>query len=266
MKVFLLVVSLSWNFPAAAYALAVSSGSLPSAVGFLQCEPYPDVGSAKTLAVLSEAFESFSIAPSTSVYRHWMTPGLEKPFPDANGEMFIFQMDDPHYVSRRKARSYIEDPSTQRVFTVWSDTGFEVSKQAIVVWKRAGKQLHLEAVLDTALLAGIGSSSIGEVRPIRKGKTMLIGRTEGGDGGDNWGTVWVALWTEPRHLEILWSMDYSGNEETQRDLVYEFDRKNMKLNLQRRERKLTRTPDGEGKYAEDEVLDSWTLDVGFMVP
>lgn len=267
MKLFLLVTALSYVATIhPAFALEISSRSLASSVGFLRYEPYPDITTPNAIAVLSEAFESFSIAPSTSAYRQWLTPGREKPFPNTIGEMFFFESDDVHYGSTRKARRYFEDPSTQRVFTVWSDTGYEDKKQVIVVWKRVGEKLKLEAILDYALRAAIGSSGIEEVRPLPRGRIVLIGRTEGGDGGDTWGTVWIALWTEPRHLEILWSMNYSGGWEIQRDLTYEFDRKNLKMDVHRREQRLIKTNGVESRYSEAEVVQSWTLDVGFMVP
>jgi hypothetical protein len=127
----------------------------------------------------------------------------------------------------------LDDPETGRYFTLWSDRGFEGSTHPIVVWKKRNDSLEFEAVLNRALVVGIGSADLKEIVHLGERRHLLIGDTGGGDGGDTWGSVWVGLWTEPRDLRIIYEPSYQGDLNGDQKVEYHYDRQTRSIKFRK---------------------------------
>jgi len=215
-----------------AFAAKVHQSELTLTVGFLKSEMQKPITTRPATSqpaepmptILSKHFEEVRVATSSEVHNEWINECL-RPHPSLpQGELFYFEPDEQW--SFKNAHRQLEDEDKSRLLTVWSDCGFESSKQVIVVWRKKGNELRSETVLDHAITASIGRAFLGEIHRIAKGHHILIGRSEGGDDEAHWSTVWAALWTEPREFKIVYSADSDDSA-----IEYTYDPQTMRLHL-----------------------------------
>lgn len=212
--------------------LVIRFSDMPLSVGFLRVEQFPETGDASTLRVMSEQFEEFRIAHTSEEQQRWVE-GLQPSTGTPTESQFFFF--EPNYQGNpsNEPGLTLDDPATGRYFTFWKDRAFETSTHPLVVWKKNKESLVLETVLDRAILVGIGLPSLNGIVHLGEGRHLLVGETCGGDGGDTWGSVWIALWSEPRKLKILYEISDQSCMNTPQKLEYHFDRKSKEISFKR---------------------------------
>ncbi len=122
-------------------------------------------------------------------------------------------------------------------FIVMHDGGFQCISHIISIWELQKNKYVLHQILDKIIWESIGGISIDTVFRLDK-QIVIIGTSSGGDGGDYWGSIWIAKWKEPRSLEILYRYQYDATIEDIVECNYRF-LKNNKIVIKRFEDKDT---------------------------
>ncbi len=214
--------------PLATSAEETLRADLSNSVGYLKCQSdYVTIEGVRTVTVDSNKFEKFSVVkqPANQAHRK-LAYDQASQFAPEFGEAFSFN--NAHDDGSSQA---LEDTSTNRLLTIWGNGGFESTKQTIVIWKEKGEALTLETVLDKAIIASIGQAYLSEIHHLKGNRHLLFGRTSGGDGGDIWGSLWIALWQEPREIQFLYNIDYSGNYEKELRIDFKFNPKTLDVTV-----------------------------------
>lgn len=235
MKIILLTATLTlglapWTLPSYAQTLAVDE--LSRSVLFLHCAPIPLTG---------ETLYSLRVE-STSPVRVAVLEGQEEV--DAlvaqnRKDLLDYETVPGEFrkpVASAPARAFDFSPNTSfqfgnQMMTVWSNSNMELGINPILVWRRVGSSLTLENVLDQAILTSIANVQLSEVLPLPQGPHLIIGRTKGGDGGESWGSLWIAVWDGQRKVRIAYQTEYSGQYEETVELKYKFDLNELNLSL-----------------------------------
>jgi hypothetical protein len=235
-----------------ARAAKLNAVELPLAFGFLEVSD--DAKGKHGYVATSERFDTLEISTSPGAHQHTLGACSLAPRSKQYGNLFHFELDSDWNKQHGQHR-ILDDETKTRVITIWSDCGFESIREPVVVWEKDGSTLKDEIVLDHALSSGIGASSIAEIHKVGKGRHLLIGRSEGGDGGETWGDIYVSLWTEPRHLETIYVTSYSGSEEMGSRVDYSFDESTLSMHFKKR------TGSMEKPFSEWKEESSWTVNL-----
>ncbi|HBO76135.1 MAG TPA: hypothetical protein DD653_15825 [Marinilabiliales bacterium] len=99
-----------------------------------------------------------------------------------------------------------------KYFIIMHDDGFESISHLFSIWKKEGKSLCLESIIDTTIKVGIGGVSVKDILKIGFNKYLVIGNTQGGDGGDSWGSFWLGILSMPDSLDLVYEKHCSGDE------------------------------------------------------
>ncbi|MER3329071.1 MAG: hypothetical protein RIF34_05780, partial [Candidatus Kapaibacterium sp.] len=100
--------------------------------------------------------------------------------------------------------------------------GFETVSHLITIWNLEEDQLKLGHVLNKTINVGIGGVTLDTLVTLSDQRRLLIGTKSGGDGGDVWGSFWIAEWTQPNNLKIAFEEEFSGSSESFETINYEF--------------------------------------------
>jgi hypothetical protein len=79
----------------------------------------------------------------------------------------------------------------------------------ITVWKKNNDNYRLVSILDRLFITSYGGITIDTIVRISKNKTLISGNSMGGDEGEVWGSAWIAIWSYPRELRVVFE-DYWG--------------------------------------------------------
>ncbi|MBI1288590.1 MAG: hypothetical protein GC178_13545 [Flavobacteriales bacterium] len=102
----------------------------------------------------------------------------------------------------------------KRLSVLGSD-GFHHTSYLISVWDKAGDSLSLNCLVNQLFWESIGTVGIDTVMNLSMDQRLILGYTSGGDGGDVWGSIWIALWSGDCDFRIVaWQFweDYQFTE------------------------------------------------------
>lgn len=248
--------------PFSSRALDVEYHRLGLSVGFLRLQQPPHTSEyLRALKVYSAEFDEFHTARDHDEYMGWIDlrdPSLAGPADTMN---FMFGAES---IKSPPATTIFEDRAENRLFTIWSHDGGERTTHAIVIWHSAGNTLTLEAVLNLALVEFMGGAFICEVHRVDSQRFLIIGRSGGGDEGEGYESVWAALWTKPRDLQMLHSVSTRSDQRSESDLRYSIDPRKLRMTFS----ELRRTYPDDPSTVEDPrpptkwaVEKSWSVDL-----
>lgn len=207
--------------------------------------------------VLSSTF--LKLSPSPTVEQStFTTRGLEVEIG------FVLFKDD-------MGRTMVKDPSGNRVWTTWvprSPRG--VAQHPILLWKKTGDRLTLEAVLDLAFGVGYGGLVIKEIGVVDESRRLVILHSIGSDADQTWAAIWAALFTPPNDLRFLYQLDYSSDTELITNATYVLDKKRKILKLRARQMRLLNAEKywhthANPEYSNWEQLKAWTVNLGDLI-
>lgn len=94
-----------------------------------------------------------------------------------------------------------------------NDNGFEGISSIFVLLKLINDtQFQYLFTINRNFIEGIGHNFIDTVIS-NKSKTILVGRSFGGDGGDIWGSIWLGVWNNFSNLEIKYFKRWENGPE-----------------------------------------------------
>jgi hypothetical protein len=235
------------------HALEIREADLHRSFGFVKLAEIPSSNPSNTIAeVVSSTFDYFRRAQNRTEADEWARHRPQIPEIPAGTSMFVFD-------SETEPSSTLKNEPV-RVFSLWKDGGFEVTEYIIVTWKKVGKNLTFDAILDRTIPVGIGITYFKEIHQISKQQYLIIGGTSGGDAGDVWGSIWVGLWSAPRKLQIVYEAEEGGSDAGEiSKLEYKFDRKKMSLRFR------SSTKGFDKKDPERSKEKDWTVDLNEQI-
>lgn len=113
------------------------------------------------------------------------------------------------------------------------DDGFENINYIMTIWKLNENDYSLESIIDTTLAVSIGGIVIDKILEINKNIFLIIGKSGGGDGGDDWGSVWFGKLTLPNSIRIIKEVNWSGNENRHEYVNYTLDSVNGLITIKK---------------------------------
>jgi hypothetical protein len=87
---------------------------------------------------------------------------------------------------------------------VESLVNYKTSYYKLTIWEEQGEHLVLKHILDSYLTQFYGQVFLDTMVQVNDTTHIVIGRKEGGEGGDYWGGTWVRKWTEPTSFEEVY--------------------------------------------------------------
>ncbi len=112
--------------------------------------------------------------------------------------------------SLHRACNEIPNTFDNKFLFVIPDLGFEQRQHIMTIWTKEDEYYKLYSILDTSFNVGIGALSIDTIWAINENKHIIIGKTEGFDGGYSWGSFWLGQITDLRYLNVLYKSDISS--------------------------------------------------------
>ena len=88
-----------------------------------------------------------------------------------------------------------------KLITIFNNSKFNSTSNMFVVWNIVGDSLEFNTCLDHFMPEN--GVLIEQFYKIADNDFLLIGKTDGGDGGDTWGSVWIAQWKNENELQII---------------------------------------------------------------
>ena len=125
---------------------------------------------------------------------------------ERNRQLWDPFMDDRSGAFAFRVGEGLSKPSGEWRFTTLVMEGWEFNPVALALWQRSGERWRLAGIGRTLILASLSGVEILEARRVSGGAWLLVGRTAGGDGSDQWSSLWVARWRLPDDFQLLYQV------------------------------------------------------------
>jgi hypothetical protein len=120
------------------------------------------------------------------------------------------------------------------MIAIQPNLGFECIKHIITIWTVKHDKYEFNTILDHWLEEGIGYHWIEDRINIDNKRKVIVGRSEGGDEGYTWGSLWLGLWEMPREFKIIyfsrWSVDPYSKPQTE-EIKYKLNKSTKEITV-----------------------------------
>ena len=136
----------------------------------------------------------------------------------SNSQNFRFPLET--FYNYNNTKQYFLSDDT--IIAAMPNGGFESIKNVLTVWQKRGDKYYLLSILDKWLNVNIGRIWVDTVINLDAETNILIGSSNGGDQGDNWGSLWIGLWEKPTKFKIIYSLNWcsSGSDSIRKAVNY----------------------------------------------